>query len=146
MNRSNLIYPLIFLFILSCTNKSTKEITKNQVPPNVSPTQAAIKENKSIVQARVLQILPNGKNNFKMKIKVLKVFDDGSYPSIAVENQEYVVKPNFAIDSEGKLLNNAKNKGLQSLRNARVGETVKLEIFLQDGNNWLINKKLQEKP
>ncbi len=130
------------LFLVACNNKTTKEQDQNRLEAeNAAP--AAIKENRSIVKAKILSKFSSDGNNFSLKVKILKIYDDGSYPSIAVANQVYELTPNYALDSKGALMKNRKNKGLIELKKVKKGDIVKLEIFFEN-NKWLINKKLRE--
>ena len=73
---------------------------------------------------------------------VTRLFEDDAYPSIAVLNGQYEVKPNFRLDEEKKIMSNEENDGLLAFAKKKDGDLVRVEMFLSE-NGWFINKVIK---
>ncbi len=73
---------------------------------------------------------------------VTRLFEDDAYPSVAVLNGQYEVKPNFRLDEEKKIMSNEENDGLTAFSKKKDGDMVRVEMFLSD-NGWFINKVIK---
>jgi len=140
----SLIVQLIIIVLLGGCNKQSVKTSNNKesIPPHL-PAPTTIKENKSIVKVKIIKIIKDEKT-ISLKAKILKVYEENGYPSVAVVGEDVLLKPNFAVDSKGNLLESSKNKGLLKLRKFNKGDIIKLEVFFERGNNWFINKLLEQ--
>lgn len=143
MNKSIKIF---FLFIsVTLLSSCCHDVTKEQ--PNVSnsgnviknPTSIAI--NKSIVTARVEQILNNEKGDFVVKALITKVEEDPSYSNLAMEGKTYNLIPNFQLDDDKKIiLNSENNKKFELLAKQKPGYEFNAVITFENLNGWFIQE------
>ncbi len=133
---------IVVLLFSSCR----KEIrSAKEIPPHLSSsTPAAIAENLSKVKAVVVSNEVKDSTDFTLKVKTLSVSESNSMPNLAVVGEQYSLTPNFAVNSKGEIIKNAKNAGLLKLKNAKAKDVLKLQIFLSPRNKWMIYKNLSE--
>ena len=107
----------IFLALVSITLFSSccADVSKEKV--NVSnsgnvlknPTSLAI--NKSIVAARVEEILSSENGSFVVKALIINVEEDHYYPNLAVAGTTYTLIPSYQLDDNKKIISDSeKNK------------------------------------
>lgn len=125
----------------SCCTDVTKD--KSNVSPSgnilKSPTSVAI--NKSIVTARIEEILSGENENFIIKALILKVEEDPGYPNLAMQGKTYNLIPNFQLGSDKKIISESeKNKNLISLSKQKAGYEFKAEIFFENLNGWFVQE------
>ena len=130
------IFSLIILLLYGC--HTTSNDTQHKMP-----TPTAVGENASVVNAVVLEVQRMDSLAFTLKVRVDSVSEARSLPSIAIAGEKYVLKPAYALDKDGILLNNSRNAGLLRLRKLKKNDRVKLEISF-NGSEWLINRNLKE--
>lgn len=128
----------LLFFLLGCCSSDKSEENDKSLHPIQTPT--TIQENRSTVVAQVLTYYENKENNFVLKIKVLQIEDDGSFPSLATVGYDYFCSPNFAVDENGALMQSEKNDNLYKLKNVSSGKKIKTEIFFQPKTGWHIDK------
>lgn len=128
---------IILLFLFGCCASENTEQKDKPIQPPKTPT--TIQENRSTVLAEVLSYYENKENHFVLKLKVVELFEDGAYPSLAQLNFDYFCSPNFALDENGMRLENDKNKNLDQLKMISSGKKFKTEIFFQPKTGWFIN-------
>jgi len=138
------LFLLLTISILSCSNdmsnKNDKENIQTQ-PNNKIPGQT-IKQNKSIVTAKLVSKEIIDEENFVLKVKVLEVEDNPNYESIAIVGEEYDLKPGFYFDENKEIPDNERNRGLKSLTILNAGDEFKAEISLEQLQGWIIHRVL----
>lgn len=143
MNKSIKIFFLFFSVTLfsSCCHDVTKEKSDISTSGNLIKNPTSIALNKSIVTARVEQILSNEKEDFVVKVLITKVEEDPSYPNLAMEGKTYNLIPNFQLDDDKKIIpNSERNKNLQLLAKRKTGYEFKAIIFFESLNGWFIQE------
>lgn len=131
------ILPVI-LFSSCCTNVS-KEQTSISNNGNVRPNPTSVVINKSIVNAKIEEIIKNENGDVVIKVLILYVEEDPAYPNLAIAGTTYNLAPNFQLDDEKKVIRDSdKNKNLLSLADQKPGYEFKAEIFFQNLNGWFI--------
>lgn len=137
----------IFLALISITLFSSccTDVTKDK--PNVSPSGNILKSptsiaiNKSIVTARIEEILSGENENFIIKALILKVEEDPNYPNLAMQGKTYNLIPNFQLGSDKRIISESeKNKNLISLSKQKAGYEFKAEIFFENLNGWFVQE------
>ena len=147
MNNSIKIFFLAgtALLLSSCCSNVSQDKTNLPNSERVLKNPTSISINKSIVTARVLEILSseNEKENFAVKASIIKVEEDSAYPNMAVEGEVYILVPNYQLDEEKKImLDSEKNKKLSSLGKQKPGTEFKAVIFFENPRGWFIQQVL----
>lgn len=137
----------IFLVVISITLLSSccADVSKEKVnvsnSGNIMKNPTSIAVNKSIVTARVEEILTNEYGNFIIKAFIIKVEEDPSYPNIAMEGKTYNLIPNFQLDNDKKIISDSeKNKNLSLLSKQKIGYEFKAVIYFENLNGWFIQE------
>lgn len=131
------------LLFSSCCTDILKE--KSNAPNNgnvlKSPTTIAI--NKSVITARIEDIVRNENGNFMIKAFLVKVEEDPSYPNLAMAGRTYNLIPNFQLDGDKKIMSDSeKNKGLFTLSKLKSGDEFRAIIFFENLTGWFIQEVL----
>lgn len=130
----------IFLFS-SCCSKVFNEKVDISNSKEVLKNPASLAINKSIVAARVEEILLSGDGNFVVKAYIIKVEEDSSYPNLAIEGKTYDLIPNFQLDDSKKIISDSeRNKKLSFLSEQKIGYEFKAIIFFENLNGWFIQE------
>ncbi len=138
------LFLLLTISILSCSNDMSNKNDKGNIqtqPNNKIPGQT-IKQNKSIVTAKLVSKEIIDEENFVLKVKVLEVEDNPNYDGIAIAGEEYELKPGFYFDENKEISDNERNRGLKSLTILNVGDEFKAEISLEQLQGWIIYRVL----
>jgi hypothetical protein len=142
---NNLIKIFILLFSVTylsscCADVTTEKYNVSNSGNNLkNPTSIAV--NKSIVTARVDEILSDENGNFTVRASIVKVEEDPSYPSLAMAGKSYNLIPNFQLDDNKKIISNSEtNKNLSSLSKRKPGYEFKAVIFFENLNGWFIQE------
>lgn len=114
--------------------------TQGQGSNNNSGT--TIQANKTVAIIQILKLSVTSETEWTARVVVTRLFEDDAYPSIAVLNGQYEVKPNFRLDEEKKIMSNEENDGLTAFSKKKDGDMVRVEMFLSD-NGWFINKVIK---
>lgn len=143
MNNPIKIFLLIIsvtLFSACCTNVSKENPNlSNDGKKLTTPTQLAI--NKSAVTAAVQEVLSDAAGNFIVKALIVKVDDNPSYPSLAMEGKTYHLIPNFQLDESKNINPNSDvNKNLMKLASKKPGDSFSAIIFYENLSGWFIQE------
>ena len=146
MNNSIKIFFLIgsLTLLSSCCADVSKETVSVSNSGTIlkNPTSLAI--NKSIVNAKVEEILSNGNGNFVVKVQIINVEEDPSYPNLAMKGKSYNLIPNFQLDDNKKIISDSeKNKNLSFLSKQKAGYEFKAIIFFENLNGWFIQEVIK---
>ncbi len=114
--------------------------TQGQGSNNNSGT--TIQANKTVAIIQILKLSVTSETEWTARVVVTRLFEDDAYPSVAVLNGQYEVKPNFRLDEEKKIMSNEENDGLTAFSKKKDGDMVRVEMFLSD-NGWFINKVIK---
>lgn len=138
-----LIYSVSALVLLSCRseirqNQPSREKTDSARSNSSLPPPAAVSVNRSFVTASVLEVQVRDTLDFSIRAQIVEVMTSPGYASIAVKGNVYTLSPNFYLDDNHAVADNAKNHDLLALRNASPRDTVKIEIFLAQNKGWFI--------
>lgn len=101
-----------------------------------------IQANKTVAIIQILKLSVTSETEWTARVAVTRLFEDDAYPSIAVLNGQYEVKPNFRLDEEKKIMSNEENDGLLAFAKKKDGDLVRVEMFLSD-NGWFISKVIK---
>jgi hypothetical protein len=143
MNNSIKIFFLLcsVTYFSSCCADVTKEKYDVSNSGNTLKNPTSIAMNKSIVTARVDEILSNEKGNFSVRASIVKVEEDHSYPNLAMAGKSYNLIPNFKLDDNKKIISDSEvNKNLSSLSKRKPGYEFKAVIFFENLNGWFIQE------
>jgi hypothetical protein len=143
MNKSIKIFLALGLIILfsSCCTDVSKEKVSTSNSGNVLKNPASLAINKSIVSAKVEEILSNENGSFIVKALITKVEEDPAYPNLAMKGSTYNLIPNFQLDVDKKIISDSeKNKNLFSLAKQKAGYEFKAVIFFENLNGWFIQQ------
>ena len=138
---------LIFSIISfsSCSSDVSRQdntsVSKSQSQPQ-SKFPAKIAENQSIVTAEIEGIYVKDKNDFFIKARILKVYDNPLSLSFAIQGASYILIPSFQLDDKKHVMASDKNKSLSNLTKLKAGETFKAVIFYEQFKGWFIEKVL----
>jgi len=143
MNKSIKIFfvlVLTTLFFSCCADVSKEKVNaSNSGNALKNPTSLAI--NKSIVDAKVEEILSNENESFIVKVLITNVEEDPAYPNLAMKGSTYNLIPNFQLDEDKKIISDSeKNKNLFSLAKQKAGYEFKAVIFFENLNGWFIQE------
>jgi hypothetical protein len=143
MNNSIKIFFLLcsITYLSSCCADVTKEESNVSNSENNLKNPTSIAMNKSIVTARVDEILSDEKGNFTVRASIIKVEEDPSYPSLAMAGKSYNLIPNFRLDDNKKVITDSEiNRNLSSLSKQKPGYEFKAVIFFENLNGWFIQE------
>lgn len=133
-----ILIPAALLFI-SCSSKDcVHENEKNnttQLNNQIQNTTVAI--NRTNAVCKIVDILKSDKN-ISLIIKVVSVNAEDNYPSFAVVDAEYTVQPAFAIEENGELIQNERNKRLNSLHKMKKGDSFNCYLSYENMKGWFI--------
>ncbi len=136
----------LMLLLLSCSRNISKNGDETKIgegkSKNLPETQAAIRDNQSIVTAEVEGIYPGDKGDFFIKAKILKIEENPAYTSMAVQGASYVLVPSFQLDINSKVIDNDRNRNLSKMKSLKAGDTFKAVIFYVQYKGWHIDKFL----
>ncbi len=146
MNTFKIFLPVLILFISSCCSDVTKnktddkQIVINKTQPK---TPTTIKQNQSIVTARVEEINFTEDDSYSIHAKIIEIKVNNAYESIAVKGSSYKLIPNFSLNENKKIdFDNyeEKNSNLLKLKKLKPGDEFNAIIFMGSDNNWYIQK------
>ncbi len=141
--------PLVFLFLFfisSCSydvskdNEQTKTGTEQTQIQKKIPAQ--IQENRSTVTAEVEGVYGRNKEDFFLKVRIIKVEGNSANSSMAIPGASYLLIPSFQLDDKQKIITSDKNTGLFNLVKLRAGDTFKATIFFKQYDGWYIESVL----
>ncbi len=101
-----------------------------------------IQTNKTVAIVQILKLSVVSETEWTARVVVTRLFQDDAYPSIAVLNGQYEVKPNFRLDEEHKISSNEENDALSAFAKKKEGDLVRVEMFMSE-NGWFINKVIK---
>ena len=133
----------ITLFSSCCADVSKEKVNvSNSGSVLKNPTSLAI--NKSIVAARVEEILSSENGSFIVKALIINVEEDPSYPNLAMKGKSYNLIPNYQLDDNKKIISDSeKNKNLSFLSKQKTGYEFKAIISFENLNGWLIQEVIK---
>jgi hypothetical protein len=144
--RLNITIFLISVYFLSgCSSNNTAIEKRNEVPKTVitSGNGPRIELNRSIVNAEVVSAEISKDRIISLEFKVLEIFDDGAYTSLAEKGKQYTCKINYVLNDNGTIDNTSEiNNKLLELAALKPGDTIKLSIEMNNESVWLINDNL----
>jgi len=145
--RYKLIYAailLLFLFCSCCSDVSRNDQKENNTTVNNSNPQS-VQINKSIVKIQVKSIDQKGESDFTIKGVVLYVIEDPAYPSMAIQNEVYLLTPGFVLDPQMNIEpENERNKDLISLAGLVEGDEFDAVISFNKTSGWIINEVIRK--
>lgn len=97
-----------------------------------------VQVNRSNVSLELIDIYKSS-SGFVILAKVNSVKEDDSYPSLAVIGETYLLQPNYALDEMGIMIENEKNKNLNSLTELKTGNRFSAVIFFELNKGWFID-------
>lgn len=132
------------LLLSSCGSGKIQKSSGSSSPSETSQSElpAHIAENQSIVTAKVEQINSINKNDFTIKVKILKVKENPAYLSMAAVGATYILTPNYKLDEKRDIIQTEENFKLLHLSSLNIGDTFKAVIFYEQDKGWLIGKVL----
>lgn len=145
---------IILLIVLSTLFTSCKsdniqnekiktDTTKQEIKQPTNPNNpASVQINRSNVIIEVLGMGKNDDGTFSLKGKVIEIFEDEAYPSIAVKGETYVLKPNIRVNEDMKVIDSEVNSNLRELSNLEEGKKFQAYITL-DNKEWLIQEVIK---
>ncbi len=138
------LFLLLTISILSCSNNVSDKNDKGniQTQSNNKISGQTIKQNKSIITAKLVSKEIIDEENFVLKVKVLEVEDNPNYESMAIAGEEYELKPGFYFDENKEIPDNERNRGLKRLTILNAGDQFKAEISLEQLQGWIIYRVL----
>ena len=145
MTISNLDKILFLLttavFLSACCKDVVKEdfnISRKENKP-ITPTSIAV--NKSIVTAKLEDVLSGDNGIFIIGALLTKVEENPAYSSLAMANKIYFLIPNFQLDENKNLVTDSKkNQDLLWLVKQNIGYEFKAVIFFENLNGWFIEE------
>ncbi len=149
MNVLKIFIPLLFLFLSSCcsnVNNNDKADSQYIINKKVQSPPTTIKENQSIVTARVEEINIENENNYSINARILNVEENPAYESMAVNGSVYKLFPNYALNEKKEIDYQSykeKNNSLQQLSKLKTGDEFKALVFMGKDNRWYIQKVLK---
>ncbi|MCK7516810.1 MAG: hypothetical protein MZV64_03360 [Ignavibacteriales bacterium] len=76
-----------------------------------------------------------------LKLLIINVEEDPSYPNLAIAGKTYNLIPNFQLDDNKKIISDSeKNKSLSFLSKQKTGYEFKAIIFFENLNGWFITR------
>ena len=138
------LFLLLSISILSCSNDMSNKNDKGntQIPPNNKKPGQTVKQNKSIITAKLVSKEVADEQNFILKVKILGVEDNPNYESIAVAGEEYELKPGFYFDENKEIPDNERNRELKKLTTLNAGDDFRAEISLEQLQGWIVHRVL----
>lgn len=133
-----LLFSLLLAGFWGCRNSD--QGSQGQGSNNNSGT--TIQTNKTVAIVQILKLSVVSETEWTARVVVTRLFQDDAYPSIAVLNGQYEVKPNFKLDEEKKITSNEDNDALMAFAKKKEGDLVRVEMFLSE-NGWFINKVIK---
>lgn len=143
MNNSIKIFLVVVSITLlsSCCADVSKDKVNLSIPGNTLKNPTSIAINKSIIVAKVEEILSNENGSFVVKALITSVEEDPGYPNLAMKGKSYNLIPNFLLDDDKKIISNSeKNNDLFSLAKQKTGYEFKAIIFFENLNGWFIQE------
>lgn len=133
-----LLFSLLLAGSWGCRNSNQD----SQGQGNNNNSGTTIQTNKTVAIVQILKLSVESETEWSARIVVTRLFQDDAYPSIAVLNGQYEVKPNFRLDEEKKITSNEDNDALAAFAKKKEGDLVRVEMFLSE-NGWFINKVIK---
>ncbi len=141
----NIIPVLFFTFIIVFFSCSGQPKEKTKSPAQNRPPTGEVQENRSTVQAEILDVKKLNDKNFELKLVVHKILSS-SKNSFTSVGDTLLVYPKFRI-SEGQTtpldLKNPQNEHLFSILQLNRGHRIEAELTLGGGEIsrhwWLLN-------
>ena len=134
MKNSIKIFLLIgsLTLLSSCCADVSKETVNSSNSSTILKIPTSLAINKSIVAARVEEILSSENGSFVVKALIINVEDNPSYPSLAMNGKSYNLIPIFQLDDNKKIISDSeKNKSLNFLSNKKPVTNSKQSFFLK---------------
>ncbi|MDP4116173.1 MAG: hypothetical protein Q8903_08560 [Bacteroidota bacterium] len=134
----------IYFFAGCCANNAVKDNAPGakqtvKIPNN----QPKIELNRSIVLAEVITPLVSESGVKYLEYRVINVFDDGAYTSLAEKNTVYKAAVNYVLNNKNQIdVTTEINKKLMELSALKSHDKVKLAVELNETSGWLINENL----
>ncbi|MGE5353755.1 MAG: hypothetical protein ACM3P0_16840 [Acidobacteriota bacterium] len=147
------IFMVLSLLIFSacCNSRPGTESKQAQNVPKADTLQkqsggskTVIQENSSLITAEVLEVKPEGNNNFRLKVLVKDVEDDGAYESLVVKGEKYLMEPGFTMDGK-EIKPIDKNRKLMELKDLSPKSSFRARVSLTQGNKWVVQEVLDAK-
>ncbi len=133
-----LLFSLLLAGFWGCRNSDQG----SQVQGSNNNSGTTIQTNKTVAIVQILKLSVVSETEWTARVVVTRLFQDDAYPSIAVLNGQYEVKPNFKLDEEKKITSNEDNDALMAFAKKKEGDLVRVEMFLSE-NGWFINKVIK---
>ena len=133
-----LLFSLLLAGFWGCRNSDQG----SQVQGSNNNSGTTIQTNKTVAIVQIHKLSVVSETEWTARVVVTRLFQDDAYPSIAVLNGQYEVKPNFKLDEEKKITSNEDNDALMAFAKKKEGDLVRVEMFLSE-NGWFINKVIK---
>ena len=144
--RLNITIFLISIYFLSgCASNTTVTEKKNEIQKTTitSGSGPKIELNRSVVNAEAISTEISEGRVISMEFKVLEIFDDGAYTSLAEKGKQYSGKVNYILNGNEKIDNASEiNKKLLGLAALKPGDIIRLSIEMDNDAVWRINENL----
>lgn len=132
---------LIFLILFQACSKQ-KEITQQ----DKKELKTTIKENLSIVSAKVTDKTKNSDTEYFLKLLIIESTSDQNLLNFATQNDTILASPRFIYDETNQInLEDERNKDLLRLSYVKPGETVELKLTFVLNRGWLITDFIRKK-
>lgn len=144
--RLNITIFLISVYFLggcasnNAVTEKKQEVQKTKITSGSGPK---IELNRSVVTAEVISAENSEGGIVSLEFKVLEIFDDGAYTSLAEKGKQYSGIINYILNDNKKIDNTSEiNKKLLELSALKPGDIIRLSIEMNNESVWLINENM----
>jgi hypothetical protein len=124
-------------------NDRQMEAGEIQSRPNPGATKGGVVENRSRIQASVLEVIPVDSVRFYVRLRVIEADTIFGYQSFAQTGQEINAYPNFhRQEGQPMTYSSGHNEQMLQIRALEAGDRISAEVYFRGGsgvnNRWLL--------